>query len=68
MKRLVHFSKVEWDAEPGVEIAPDFSAVVEFDDDVIYDEDAVADFLSDWLSDTYGFCHKGFIYCFDMFD
>lgn len=68
MKRLVHFSKVEWDVEPGVEIAPDFSAVVEFDDDVTYDEDKVADFLSNWLSDTYGFRHKGFIYCSDLFD
>ena len=29
-------------------------------DDIINDEEALADVVSDYLSDVYGFCHKGF--------
>lgn len=29
-------------------------------DDIVNDEDELSDIISDYLSDTYGFCHRGF--------
>ncbi len=34
--------------------------VVDVDDDINIDD--VEDYISDWLSDTYGYCHHGFYY------
>ena len=51
---------VDWDTDPGVEVASDFEAMVDFEDVDTSDSEEMTDYLSDWLSDTYGFCHNGF--------
>lgn len=36
---------------------------LEVDDDL--EDDEVEEIVSDFLSDTYGFCHNGFEWCFE---
>lgn len=53
---------VKWD-EADKSIPRKFSSVVEIDDDIdINDESELSDFLSDWLSDNFGYCHNGFTF------
>lgn len=42
-----------------VEVPSKFSEE-NYTEDGEFDEDAMWDDISDWLSDTYGFCHGGF--------
>ena len=64
IERLIVFD-VKWDIEDGIDIDENFQATVPFEDDVDFDdEESVSDYLSDWLSDTYGYCHYGFDYNF----
>ena len=55
----VHFSDVQWDTDGEAELESDFNAFVPAPESEDTDID---EYLSDWLSDTYGFCHKGFNY------
>lgn len=59
----VLFKNVKWDAskqeikERGLKS----TFVVEVQElDEIYDDEDKTEYLSDWLSDNYGFCHLGF--------
>ena len=55
--------RVNWDCDREEDfVKSNFIAEVEVPVDIIGDEEALDDFLSDWLSDEYGFCHSGFIY------
>lgn len=61
MKEKVHFS-VQWDGA-GDRLPKKFVSDVEIPIDVdLNNEDDLADFLSDWLSDEFGYCHTGFNY------
>ena len=63
----IKISNIEWDkfdatefdavdiARLPLEVEQDFA----FND---YDEEELADYLGNWLSDTFGFCHFGFNY------
>jgi len=57
---MVEFD-VDWDCDEEGE-APEshFATEVDFDDIDIDNKDAVMGFLSDWLSEEYGFTHNGF--------
>ena len=58
----IKFSNIKWDCEESDEfdyLPTAFETEIEEADE--YDnEEELADFLSDWLSDEYGYCHKGF--------
>lgn len=62
----VHFKNVKWDAtkEEIIECGLDkrFIAHIEVNENIVNDEEELTEFLSDWLSDEFGFCHKGFDY------
>ena len=54
----IKFSNVKWDTDgaslKSCGLKKNFTA------DITELDDKLADFLADWLSDTYGFCHDGF--------
>lgn len=57
----VHIADIQWDTD-GVHI-PELPVEIMRDFEFNGSEDAeLEDFLSNWLSDTYGFCHYGFRY------
>lgn len=61
---LIHFFNVDWDVDGNqsleeLGLETDFVEEVNIED---IDEDELDDYLSDWLSDEYGFCHFGFDY------
>ena len=59
----VLFKEIKWDAEEGVTDLPEtFEADVDFEDVDMNNENEISDFLSDWLTDEYGYCHYGFDY------
>lgn len=59
----VLFNEIKWDMEDEVINLPEtLEADIDFEDIDIDNEDEVSDFLSDWLSDEYGYCHYGFDY------
>lgn len=55
----VRFTKIEWDTDG--EVIPELPIEIEQGFD-FNNEEGLEDFLSDWLSDAYGFCHFGFEY------
>ena len=62
---LIHFFNVNWDIEGEVGTLEDLGLENDFIEEVNIediDDDELDDFLSDWLSDEYGFCHFGFDY------
>lgn len=56
---MVEFD-VDWDCEADDAPESHFIAEVNFDGIDINDEEAVEEFLSDWLSEEYGYTHNGF--------
>ena len=62
---LIHFYNVNWDVEEEVGSLNELGLETDFIEDVDIediDDDELDDFLSDWLSDEYGYCHFGFDY------
>jgi hypothetical protein len=60
MKSYVNISDIQWDTdneEAGPEI---IELTLEIDADVFEDLETLNDCISDWLTDTFGFCHNGF--------
>ena len=60
MISTVHFSNVLWDYDDedvvlDSDLPTDITAEID-----IPECDSISDFLSDWLSEEYGYCHKGF--------
>lgn len=62
----IKFSNVQWDVDEEdffsteeLILPKNFTAVVPAPED---DDTELSDYLSDWLSDEYGFCHNGFNY------
>ena len=60
----IMFESIKWDCEDDErDVLPSaLSVEIEEADDFADDEEGLTDFLSDWLSDEYGYCHKGFDY------
>lgn len=60
----IKFSNVQWDVDEEdflseeLILPQNFTAVVPAPED----DTELSDYLSDWLSDEYGFCHNGFNY------
>lgn len=57
--------KIKWDTDDNMKILKSLPKEIditnEFDvNDYEDDEDQLLDDISDWLSDTYGYCHFGF--------
>lgn len=57
--------KIKWDTDGNMKILKSLPKEIditnEFDvNDYEDDEDQLLDDISDWLSDTYGYCHFGF--------
>ena len=51
----------------GISVLPGYLTISASDlavdsDDIFKDSDAISEIISDYLSDTYGFCHKGFTF------
>lgn len=56
---------VEWDCDDGeCDLDSSFTVDVDFEGIDVDNEEEVSEFLSNWLSDTYGFTHKNFRYHF----
>lgn len=60
---------IKWDTDGDQEVFDSLPQEVEvpfrfskenYTEDGEFDEDTMLDDISDWLSDTYGFCHGGF--------
>lgn len=61
--------KIKWDTDDNmkilkslpteIDITEEFE-VEEYGDGIDFDEDQLLDDVSNWLSDTYGYCHFGF--------
>jgi hypothetical protein len=49
-----------WDTDDDSSVELPQEVLVSVPNDIVEDEDDVVDFISDYLSDTFGFCHKGF--------
>jgi hypothetical protein len=61
MSKKIRFN-VKWDGA-GNRLPKKFVSDVEIPSDIdCNNEDELIDFLSDWLSDEFGFCHLGFTY------
>ena len=62
----VEFKNVAWDTDgetfENCGLKENFVNNVDIDFDFNTSDDGIADMLSDWLSDNYGFCHNGFEY------
>ena len=62
----VEFKNVGWDTDGATlkscGLKNRFTANVDIDFDFNTSDDEIADMLSDWLSDEYGYCHNGFDY------
>lgn len=50
---------IKWDVDE-IEDLEYLPTEVEIPSYLITDEDDLLDYVSDWLSDEYGFCHDGF--------
>jgi len=62
MPKTYRVTDIHWDTD-GEEVDLIAEATVTVPDDEYEDEDEyVQQYLSDWLSDTTGFCHYGFEY------
>jgi hypothetical protein len=63
---IIHVTNIEWDTDgQDVDLPNEFDIDVDpdgLDPDDPGDEDAFGDLVGDAVSDTYGFCHKGFLY------
>lgn len=62
---LIHFYNVNWDVKGEVGTLKDLGLKNDFIEEVNIediDDDELDDFLSDWLSDEFGYCHFGFDY------
>lgn len=55
----VEFRNIKWDAGPEEILTLPVGIVTYLP---APDDEDLNEYLSDWLSDTYGFCHKGFEY------
>ena len=56
---------IKWDTDGDEEILATLPKSVElkgdeFPKEAYEDEESLSEFVSDWLSDTFGFCHFGF--------
>jgi len=66
MSKRIRITNIKWDTDG--ENPRDLNlpkSVYTTEEEIGYDvdkgdEDGLADFVGDWLSDTYGFCHFGF--------
>lgn len=58
----MYATDIEWDADVSERIKNGLPVNVEIPEDILKDvpEEEIGEVVSDWLSDTYGFCHKGF--------
>ena len=62
MMRHYWVHDIEWDIDgEDVDLPTDVEVPVDEDDAGISDE-ILEEYLSDWLTEEYGFCHKGFVY------
>lgn len=57
--------KIKWDTDGNMKILKSLPKKIDISDefdvkDYEDDEDQLLDDISDWLSDTYGYCHFGF--------
>ena len=53
--------KIKWDTDGDKELLKTIDISNEFDvKDYEDDEEQLLDDISDWLTDTYGYCHFGF--------
>ena len=57
--------KIKWDTDGNMKILKSLPKEIDITDefdvnDYEDDEDKLLDDISDWLSDTYGYCHFGF--------
>lgn len=56
--------KIKWDTDGNMKILKSLPKEIditdEFDINDYEDEEQLLDDISDWLSDTYGYCHFGF--------
>ncbi|RHO98413.1 hypothetical protein DW004_13870 [Firmicutes bacterium AF36-3BH] len=56
--------KIKWDTDGNMKILKSLPKEIditdEFDVNDYEDEEQLLDDISDWLSDTYGYCHFGF--------
>ena len=56
--------KIKWDTDCNMKILKSLPKEIditdEFDVNDYEDEEQLLDNISDWLSDTYGYCHFGF--------
>ena len=57
--------KIKWDTDGNMKILKSLTKEIDISDefdvkDYEDDEDQLLDDISDWLSDTYGYCHFGF--------
>ena len=56
--------KIKWDTDGDMKILKSLPKEIditdEFDVNDYEDEEQLLDDISDWLSDTYGYCHFGF--------
>ena len=54
--------KIKWDTDGNMKILKSLPKEIDITDefDVNDYEDQLLDDISDWLSDTYGYCHFGF--------
>ena len=56
---------IKWDTDDDEEILATLPKSVElkgdeFPEEAYEDEEILSEYVSDWLSDTFGFCHFGF--------
>lgn len=57
--------KIKWDTDGDMKMLKSLSKEIDISDefdvkDYEDDQDQLLDDISDWLSDTYGYCHFGF--------
>lgn len=57
--------KIKWDTDGNMKILKSLPKEIDITDefdvnDYEDDEDQLLDDISDWLTDTYGYCHSGF--------
>ena len=54
---------IKWDIDcDPVDLPDEVNVTISSSEVDLTDDELVSDFISDWLSDEYGFCHYGFDY------
>ena len=58
MKIIAHITNINWDTDGINPEELNLPSEIKLDETFI--NEALADYIGDWLSDKYGYCHDGF--------